>query len=177
MKKALFFLVFAAAVLAAAFMLAGCGDSTSSSTSTTASADLQKQLDDIKGALPKFAIPMREVGDRFEDMNAAAQGGNWALAAYMSKYMNNAMNPAKVTKPEEYQNWATFYAGPFDPVNKAISAKDLSAFDTAYATVISSCNACHESMGYKFIKILKRDVPADQHVDYTVASEPTDVPK
>jgi len=177
MKKVLLFLMFTSVVVTIVVVAAGCGDSTSTSTSTTASADLQKQLDEIKGALPKFAIPMREVGDRFDNMNAAAQGGNWALAAYMSKYMNNAMNPAKVTKPEEYQNWAAFYTGPFDPVNKAINAKDLAAFDTAYTTVITSCNACHESMGYKFIKILKQDAPADQHVDYTVASEPTDVPK
>lgn len=177
MKKGLVFLILGVVVASAVFWLAGCGDTTTNSTSTTANAELQKQLDDIKGALPKFAIPMREVGDRFNDMNAAAQGGNWALAAYMSKYMNNAMNPAKVTKPEEYQNWAAFYSGPFDPVNKAINAKDLAAFDTAYTTVISSCNACHESMGYKFIKIIKQDVPTDTHADYTVASEPTDVPK
>ena len=28
---------------------------------------------------------MREVGDRFQNMYFAAKGGNWALAAYMSK--------------------------------------------------------------------------------------------
>ncbi len=60
--------------------------------------DLQKQIDAVKNAIPKFAVPMREVGDRFQDMFSAAQGGNWGLAAYMSKYMNAAMNPAKFTK-------------------------------------------------------------------------------
>jgi hypothetical protein len=62
-------------------------------------AALQKQIDEVKGVLPKFAIPMREVGDRFQNMYFAAKDGNWALAAYMSKYMNGAMNPASVTKP------------------------------------------------------------------------------
>src|SRR5436305_3015203 len=42
--------------------------------------DLQKQIDDVRGALPKFAIPMREVGDRFQNMYFAAEHGNWALA-------------------------------------------------------------------------------------------------
>ena len=55
--------------------------------------DTQKQIDELKSALPKFAIPMREVGDRFQNMYFAAKGGNWALAAYMSKYMNGSMNP------------------------------------------------------------------------------------
>ena len=132
MKKPYLGLLLMVTAVAAIFLvITGCGDSTT--TSTNANADLQKQLDDIKAALPKFAIPMREVGGRFDDMNAAAQGGNWALAAYMSKYMNNAMNPAKLTKPDEYQKWSSFYTGAFDPVNKAIAAKDLSAFDKAYA--------------------------------------------
>ena len=88
-------------------------------TGLYAADDIQKQVDDIRGALPKFAVPMREVGDRFQDMYFAAKEGNWALAAYMSKYMNGAMNPAKVTKPAEYETWKTFYAETFDPVNKA----------------------------------------------------------
>ena len=46
--------------------------------------DLQKQIDAVKNAIPKFAVPMREVGDRFQDMYSAAKGGNWGLAAYMS---------------------------------------------------------------------------------------------
>src|SRR5450759_4141631 len=64
-------------------------------------ASTQKQLDQLKAAIPKFAIPMREVGDRFQNMYFAAKGGNWALAAYMSKYMNGAMGPASITKADE----------------------------------------------------------------------------
>jgi hypothetical protein len=44
-----------------------------------AAEDLQNQIDEIKSALPKFAIPMREVGDRFQNIYFAAQGGNWGL--------------------------------------------------------------------------------------------------
>ena len=77
----------------------------------------------LKAALPKIAIPMREVGDRFQDMYFAAKDGNWALAAYMSKYMNGAMNPAKLTKPNEYKVWASFYESTFAPVTKAIEGR------------------------------------------------------
>lgn len=139
--------------------------------------DVQKQIDEIRSALPKFAIPMREVGDRFQNMYFAAQGGNWALAAYMSKYMNGAMNPASVTKPDEYKVWKGFYEGTFAPVNKAIQAKDLKAFDAAYTAVINDCNSCHEGMGYGFIKVAKLKAPADPGINYRVKSEPGDVPK
>jgi hypothetical protein len=140
-------------------------------------ADTQKQLDAIKAAIPKFAVPMREVGDRFQNMYFAAHGGNWALAAYMSKYMNGAMNPAALTKPAEYPVWKSFYQDTFAPVNKAIQAKDLKAFDAAYKAAINDCNGCHSGMGYGFIKVVKLKAPADNGINYKVKSQPGDVPK
>jgi len=141
-----------------------------------AAKDVQSQLDAIKAVLPKFAIPMREVGDRFQNMYFAAKGGNWALAAYMSKYMNGAMNPAMLTKPVEYPIWKSFYEGAFAPVNKAIQGKDFKAFETAYTEVTKSCNGCHQAMGYGFIQVTKLNAPADNGMNYTVKSEPGDVP-
>jgi len=140
--------------------------------------DVQKQIDQVRSVLPKFAIPMREVGDRFQNMYFAAEHGNWALAAYMSKYMNGAMNPASVTKPQEYKMWKGFYEGAFAPVNKAIQAKDLKGFQSAYKAVVTDCNGCHQAMGYGFIKVTLLKSPADPGIDYkTIKSEPGDVPK
>ena len=146
-------------------------------TALYAAEDVQKQIDEIKGALPKFAIPMREVGDRFQNMYFAAQGGNWGLAAYMSKYMNGAMNPAKVTKAQEYGDWKSFYETMFAPVNKAIMAQDIKTFNKEYNAVIKSCNGCHEGMGYGFIKVIKMKEPADTGISYLLKSKATDVPK
>jgi len=134
-------------------------------------------LNDVVGVLPKFAIPMREVGDRFQNMYFAAKGGNWGLAFYMSKYMNGAMNPAKITKPNEYPLWQSFYEEKFAPVNKAIGAKDLAVFEKEYTAVIKECNACHTAMGYAFIKVVKQKAPSDQGIDYKVPSKAEDVPK
>src|SRR6478736_5525285 len=113
-----------AAVAGIALTLAG-------NVALAADADTQAQIDALKAVIPKFAIPMREVGDRFQNMYAAAKGGNWALAAYMSKYMNAAMNPASLTKPDEYKSWKSFYETTFAPVTKAIAAKDLKEFESA----------------------------------------------
>jgi hypothetical protein len=139
--------------------------------------DLQKQIDDVKATIPKFAIPMREVGDRFQNMYFAAQEGSWGLAAYMSKYMNGAMTPAKLTKPNEYPLWSNFYSNTFAPVNKTIMDQDWVAFKKAYMAVIQSCNGCHAAMGYGFIKVVKQKTPADTGIDYKLKSKATDVPK
>ena len=148
-----------------------------SNAAMAADAETQAQIDAIKAAIPKFAIPMREVGDRFQDMYSAAKGGNWALAAYMSKYMNGAMNPAILTKPTEYKEWKSFYETDFAAVNKAIQAKDWKAFDTEYTDVMKVCNQCHQSMEYGFIRVVKQAGPSDIGIDYTKKSEPGDVPK
>src|SRR5438552_11938035 len=130
--------------------------------------DAQKQIDELRSALPKFAIPMREVGDRLQNMYFAAQGGNRALSAYMSKYMNGSMNPASVTKPAEYKVWKSFYDETFGAVNKTVQAKDWKAFDAAYNAVIKDCNSCHEGMGYWFIKVVKLKAPADPGINYAI---------
>jgi len=142
-----------------------------------AADDIQKQVDDIKGVLPKFAIPMREVGGRFQNMYFAAKEGNWGLAYYMSKYMNGAMNPAKITKKDEYAVWSSFYNDTVAPVNKAIYAKDFKAFEKEYMAVIKSCNDCHAAMGYGFIKVNKMKTPADMGINYKGKSKAEDVPK
>lgn len=182
MKKSLIKVVFLTAL--ASLVLIGCGSATTQApqqpaqqAAAPAADDVKKSIEDIKGVLPKFAIPMREVGDRFDNMYFAAKGGNWALAAYMSKYLNGAMKPASLTKPQEYGTWASFYTGSYDPINKAIAAKDFAAFDKAYTEVISKCNACHTASGYGFIKLTKPTVASDVHTDFTVKSEPGDVPK
>jgi mono/diheme cytochrome c family protein len=109
-------------------------------------------------------------------MYFAAKGGNWALAAYMSKYMNGALNPAALTKPAEYAAWKGFYEKTFAPVDNAIKAKDMKAFDAAYTAMIPNCNGCHQGMGYGFIKVVKLGAPADSGIDYKVKSNPGDVP-
>ena len=146
-------------------------------TAIAADVDVQKEVQSIKGVLPKFAIPMREVGDRFQNIYYAAHGGNWALAAYMSKYMNGAMNPASVTKPAEYPAWKAFYENTFTDVNKAIMAKDLKAFDAAYSKVIDDCNGCHKAMDYGFIQVVKQKAASDVGINYRIKTEPDIVPK
>lgn len=91
--------------------------------------------------------------------------------------MNNSMNPAKVTKPKEYEDWKSFYETTFAPVNKAIIAQDIKTFNKEYNAVIKSCNACHEAMGYGFIKTIKMKKPADEGISYLLKSKATDVPK
>jgi hypothetical protein len=134
-------------------------------------------LNDVTSVLPMFAIPMREVGDRHQNIYFAAMDGNWGLAFYMSKCINGAMNPALATKPDEYAMWESFYDDAFAPVSKAIMTKDFAAFDKAYMSMMKAFNECHVAMGYGFIKVVKQKSPADVGIDYKVPSKAEDVAK
>lgn len=180
MKKVSKILVFATA-LSLIVLSSGCKTkSPSSSTknmSTSSMTDVTAKVDKIVGVLPKFAIPMREYGDRYDNMWYAAKGDNWALAAYMEKYMRKAMGPASITKPKEYDTLQSWQKANLDPLKDTIMKKDIAAFDKQYTTTLAACNSCHASSGYPFVVYKKPIKPANEHLDYTVKSNPTDVPK
>ena len=139
-----------------------------------AEENLRQEIREIKAVLPKFGIPMREVGERFQNMYFAAQAGNWGLAQYMSKSMNAAMDSVRVSQAYLYPFWNSFYKGYFDPVNKAILAEDLKAFDKEFAAAIAKCNDCHYQMGFQFVKVVQPPAPATRLIDFGVKSRAAD---
>jgi hypothetical protein len=135
---------------------------------------LQQEVRELKAAMPKFGIPMREVGERFQNMYFAAQGENWGLARYMSRSMNAAMSPTKVTQPYLFPFWEFFYENYFKLVNNAIEAQDSKAFEREVLAVVAKCNNCHAEMGFAFVRVRKPVVPATQLLDLSVKSKAAD---
>jgi hypothetical protein len=135
---------------------------------------LYKQVREIKGAMPKFGIPMREVGERFQNMYFAGQAENWGLARYMARSMNAAMDPVKITLPYLHPFWEYFYTNYFKPVTMAIDAQDSKAFEREFLSAIDKCNGCHFEVGFAFIKVKKPVVPASQLLDFGVKSRAAD---
>ena len=135
---------------------------------------LQQQIREIRAVMPKFGIPMREVGERFQNMYFAAQAENWALASYMAKSMNAAMNPIKVSQEYLYPFWEHFYGSYFKPVTAAIAANDAKAFEREFTAAIAKCNSCHYEMGFAFVKVRRPTGPATQLLDFGVKSRAAD---
>ena len=135
---------------------------------------LQREVRELRAAMPKFGIPMREVGERFQNMYFAAQGENWGLARYMSRSMNAAMSPTKVTQAYLFPFWEFFYENYFKLVNNAIEAQDSKAFEREALAVIAKCNNCHAEMGFAFVRVRKPVVPATQLLDLSVKSKAAD---
>lgn len=148
--------------------------SASAAPSSAAEEPLQQQIREIKAVMPKFGIPMREVGERFQNMYFAAQAENWGLARYMSRSMNAAMSPIKVSQEYLYPFWENFYANYYKPVTMAIDAQDAKGFEKEFTAVIDKCNSCHFTMGFAFVRVRKPTVPASQLLDFKVKSRAND---
>ncbi len=166
------------------FALAGCATTSTPSrkpnnqnktanVTTTSFNKLTNRVSALEGIQPKFAIPMREYGQRYTNMYYAAQGGNWALAAYMLNYMMKAMKPASVTKPNEYKVLQKWEKSNYPPIHDAIRKKDMVAFDKAFANTTTACNACHAGAGYPYVLYKLPGQPFDMHLNYTTKTEPT----
>ena len=141
---------------------------------SSAEEPLQQQVLELRAAMPKFGIPMREVGERFQNMYFAAQAENWGLARYMSRSMNAAMNPVKVSQAYLYPFWENFYGNYYKPVTSAIDAGDSKAFEKEFTAAIDKCNSCHFEMGFAFVKVRKPTGPATQLLDFSVKSRAGD---
>jgi len=148
--------------------------STAALPSAAAEEPLQKQVREIRAVMPKFGIPMREVGERFQNMYFAAQAGNWGLARYMARSMNAAMSPVKVSQEYLYPFWENFYGNYFKPVTMSIDAQDAGAFEKEFTAAIARCNSCHFEMGFAFVKVRKPTGPATQLLDFSVKSKAAD---
>ena len=119
---------------------------------------------------------MRGVSDSFDNMYYAAKGGNWALASYMGDVMQDYMAATQITNPTNYTLWDSFVKGNLgdsSALKKAMDAKDMAAFDTAYNTTITNCNTCHTSLGFKYIKKIKASAP-EANLDYSFQSVTSD---
>lgn len=163
-------------ILVLTLAAAGCNQPTQPTGPTT--TDVNNKVDQvIKEGLPGFGPAMRGVSDSFDNMYYAAKGGNWGLAAYMGDVMNDYMAPDKISRPQYYPQWDSFYKanlGDNSSLRKAMAAKDFKAFDAAYSdTINKGCNTCHEGMGFKFIKKVKASAP-EANIDYTVQSNASD---
>lgn len=121
---------------------------------------------------PGLGTVMIEYGTRFDNLWFAAQKNNWDMAQYQVTEMREIQEVAEITRPARVAMLKAFESGFLDALDKAVKAKDLAAFTTAYDSAIGGCNGCHvaSSSGdfktYKFVKIIRPTAPNFNNVDW-----------
>jgi hypothetical protein len=78
---------------------------------------------------------------------------NWPLANYELAQIRDAISDTERFFADKGGSKMSMMTPPTDDLADAIKAKDGKKFTTAFTKLTASCNACHESTGFGFIKI------------------------
>jgi len=116
-------------------------------------------LDQLGAIQPGMARIMPEIGARIWKLYYAAQAANWPLARFQLKEAVGLMNVGVVVRPKYTDDMTTFITEECDAVMAAIDAKDLRAFDGAYARMVEAANAYHEKYDKPFLRWKTPDAP------------------
>ena len=116
-------------------------------------------LDELGSIQPGMARIMPEIGVRIWKCYYAAQARNWPLARFQLKEAVNLMQVGVIVRPKYTDNMMLFIEEQCEAVMTAIGAKDLDAFNAAYATMVEQANAYHALYDKPWLRWKTPDMP------------------
>jgi len=105
-------------------------------------------LDQLAELQPGLADLMPQVGDRYWIAYYAAQGGNWALAAYQLRHLVQLLRRGALTRPKHAANLTTYEQASIGPLLAAAKARDFPSFERAYRQATEEANRLHRELGH-----------------------------
>ena len=102
-------------------------------------------IDDIAAMLPGPARLMPEVGNRWWKVYYAAKEGNWPLAEFETKEVEELIDMSMITRPK-YAEWMEpFIKDDLGAVKAAIKKQDWTEFEEAYQQAVKNANDYHKA--------------------------------
>jgi cytochrome c553 len=111
---------------------------------------------------PGLGTVMQEYGYRFAVAWFAAEDTNWDMAAYQLTEALEIQETGETTRPANAPLLKSFEQTYLTPINTAITNKNKTAFESAYNSAMTGCNACHALTGHPYVRVqISPVVPAD----------------
>ncbi|MCH8192178.1 MAG: hypothetical protein IIC80_12600 [Chloroflexi bacterium] len=102
-------------------------------------------IDDIAAMLPGPARLMPEVGNRWWKVYYAAKEGNWPLAEFETKEVEELIDMSMITRPK-YAEWMEpFIKDDLGAVKAAIKKQDWAEFEEVYHQAVKNANDYHKA--------------------------------
>ena len=102
-------------------------------------------IDDIAAMLPGPARLMPEVGNRWWKVYYAAKEGNWPLAEFETKEVEELIDMSMITRPK-YAEWMEpFIKDDLGAVKAAIKKQDWAEFEEVYHQAVKNANDHHKA--------------------------------
>ncbi len=102
-------------------------------------------IDDIAAMLPSPARLMPEVGARWWKAYYAAKEGNWPLAEFQVKEIEELIDTCMITRPKYAQWMEPFITDDLGGVKKAIKAGDWAQFEELFNESTKNANDYHKA--------------------------------
>jgi hypothetical protein len=129
-------------------------------------------LDQIAELQPGLGTLMRDVSDRYWILYYAAQGGNWALAAYQLRGLRSLFKKGNMTRPKYAGMLDNYSKKIFDPLQKHIETKNFPDFEKVYRQGIELANTMHGASNHAEV-VWKLPANPPPHLDLGPQSPPT----
>ena len=129
-------------------------------------------LEQIAELLPGTGEIMQSVALCWWKCAYAARGGNWPLAAYFARRVRGLQRDLGVLRPKHAERVAQFEREILNAVLAASAARNLTAFERAFAAGTELANRMHVDTGHAYIRwVLPDDPPADLDLSGPVSSQ------
>lgn len=116
-------------------------------------------IDDIAAMLPGPARLMHEVGARWWKVYYAAKAGNWPLAEFEVKEVEELIDTCMITRPKYTQWMEPFIKDNLGAVKAALKKKDWKEFEQAYQQAVKDANDYHKAADKPLIRWKLPGVP------------------
>ncbi len=125
---------------------------------------LQAQVEAAHEAAPGLGEYMTTFQLHMGKLWFAGKAANWDLAEYERAELDETMEAAgalHVVKNDVdiAKVMASVRSTQVAALAEGIKAKNDAAFQKAYDETLAACNGCHESAGYKFIRLVRPSAP------------------
>ena len=107
----------------------------------------------VEPYVPRLADIMNALQLRHLKLYFAARAQNWELADFELRQAKAGLTQAALLYSGLPVTNITTLATPVEALSDAVKAKDQRKFMDAFGQLTNGCNACHQSMGRKFIVI------------------------
>ena len=118
-------------------------------------------VDEIAEMQPGLARLMVELSQRFWVLAYAGRAGNWELAEYMAREARKLLGTMVLARPKYGEDLKAFTAEHMRPIEAAIEARDLDAFEGAVRKSVEASDAYHVKYRKAFIRFRIPDRPPD----------------
>ena len=141
-------------------------------------ARLKAEIEQLKGRLPSQSHAMMDVGYHFSNLWFAGQKKNWSLAQFYLDETRSHLRwavriiPVRKTTSGEVDLRGLLEAvdhGGLAEVGKAITARNSTAFETAYKQTLDGCYTCHKAAEKPYLRPRIPDVPEATIIDFDPA--------